>query len=269
MSVTAVPASPLRRFARREWGGLAARVRGALVTRRWRAIPLTLAAVALCATFQAVQNQSWGYQFVQDIGSVRSGDPLLLSLVRTPLSLFVPALDLPVWGALAQILLVFGIAEICLGRWKTLFLAYVATLSGTMYARLGVALGPGSPIGLPEADKHVMDTGPSAAVVGLALYVCRRVGAYWTGGAVVVAMVVEVIVKTNLAGKEHIAALLGVAVLMLIEAAVRRRRKHRGQPRDRGEGAAHDGRAEGAPPHDRAEGAAPHDRGEGAPPIQS
>ncbi|CAM5384410.1 hypothetical protein GCM10010329_13500 [Streptomyces spiroverticillatus] len=234
MTDTAVPVTPLRRFAHREWGELYARVRGALVTRTWRAIPLTLAAVALCATFQVVQNQSWGYQFVQNIGSVRSGDPLLLSLVRTPLSLFVPALDLPVWGALAQILLVFGIAEICLGRRKTLFLAYVATLSGTMYARLGVALGPDNPIGLPAADKHVMDTGPSAAVVGLALYVCWRVGAYWTGTAVVVAMVVEVIVKTNLAGKEHIAALLGVFVLMLVETAVRKGRRG-GQ--DFGEGA--------------------------------
>ncbi|MCX5201689.1 hypothetical protein OG897_09525 [Streptomyces sp. NBC_00237] len=229
MTETAAPASAVRRFAHREWGALYARVRDALRTRKWRAIPLTLLAVALCATFQVVQNQSWGYQFVQDIGSVRSGDPLLLSLVRTPLSLFVPALDLPVWGALAQILLVFGIAEICLGRWKTLFLAYVATLSGTMYARLGVALGPDNPIGLPEGDKNVMDTGPSAAVVGLALYVCWRMGARWTAGAVVVAMVVEVIVKTNLAGKEHIAALLGVFVLMLIEAAVRRSRERGGQ----------------------------------------
>jgi hypothetical protein len=215
----------MRRFAHREWGALYARVREALVTRKWRAIPLTLAAVALCATFQVVQNQSWGYQFVQDIGSVRSGDPLLVSLVRTPLSLFVPALNLPVWGALAQILLVFGIAEICLGRWKTLFLAYVATLSGTMYARLGVALGPDNPIGLPESDRNVMDTGPSAAVVGLALYVCWRTGARWTAGAVVLAMVVEVIVKPNLAGKEHIAALLGVFVLMLVEAAVRKSRR--------------------------------------------
>ncbi|MFI5802906.1 hypothetical protein [Streptomyces sp. NPDC051561] len=228
MSATAVPVSPLRRFARREWGPLYARVRGALVTERWRAIPMTLAAICLTSVFQLVQNQSWGYQFVQNIGAVRAEDPLLLSLLRTPLSLFVPALDLPVWGALAQMLLVFGIAEICLGRWKTLFLAYVASLSGTLYARVGVGLGPDHPIGLPEIDKTVVDTGPSAAVVGLALYVCWRYGARWTAAAVVVAMVIEVIVKTNLAGKEHIAALLGVFVLMLIEAALRRRRERRG-----------------------------------------
>jgi hypothetical protein len=96
-----------------------------------------------------VQNQSWGYQFVQDTGAVRAEDPLWLALLRTPLSLFVPALDLPVWGALAQILLVFGIAEICLGRWRTLVIAYAATLAGTLYARVGIWLGPTARSGCP------------------------------------------------------------------------------------------------------------------------
>ncbi|MFD3516977.1 hypothetical protein [Streptomyces sp. NPDC058657] len=238
MSAGAVPEPWPRRFARREWGPLYARVRAALTARGWRAAWMTLAAVCLTALFQVVQNQSWGYQTVQNIGAVRAEDPLPLALLRTPLSLFVPALDLPVWGALAQVLLVFGIAEICLGRVRTLFLAYVATLSGTLYARVGVALGPDHPAGLPEADKAVVDTGPSAAVVGLALYVCWRYGARWTAGAVVLAMVVEVVVKTNLAGKEHIAALLGVFLLMLAEGALRRRRAAR----------CAQGPGEGAPP---------------------
>lgn len=205
-------------FARREWGQLSGTVRAALVTRRWRAVPMTYAAVCLTALFQVVQNQDWGYQPVQDIGSVRAEDPLWLALLRTPLSLFVPALDLPVWGALAQVLLVFGIAEICLGRWRTLGIAAPATLAGTLYARVGIALGPDNPLGLPASDARVVDTGPSAAVVGLAVYVCWRYGAYWTGGAVVVAMVVEVIVKPNLAGKEHLAAIAGVLVLIAVVA---------------------------------------------------
>ncbi|MFB7585793.1 hypothetical protein [Streptomyces sp. NPDC056169] len=211
------------RFARREWGPLFGTVRTALVVRRWRAVPMTLAAVCLTGLFQLVQNQDWGYQPVQDIGSVRAEDPLWLALLRTPLSLFVPALDLPVWGALAQVLLVFGIAEICLGRWRTLAVAYLATLCGTLYARVAIALGPGTPFGLPASDAQVVDTGPSAAVVGLAVYVCWRYRAWWTGGAVVVAMVVEVFVKPNLAGKEHLAAIAGVLVLIGIEALRERR----------------------------------------------
>ncbi|MFF7774297.1 hypothetical protein ACFZCG_07675 [Streptomyces tanashiensis] len=216
--------SAVRNFARREWGPLFTTARTALVTRRWGAVPMTLAAVSLTALFQVVQNQDWGYQPVQDIGSVRAEDPLWLALLRTPLSLFVPALDLPVWGALAQVLLVFGIAEICVGRWRTLGIAYLATLAGTLYARVGIALGPDSPFGLPASDAQVVDTGPSAAVVGLAVYVCWRYRAHWTGGLVIVAMVVEVMIKANLAGKEHLAAIAAVLVLMAVQA-----RRGRGQ----------------------------------------
>ncbi|MFD0371536.1 hypothetical protein [Streptomyces sp. NPDC059071] len=222
----------LKGFARREWGPLYGTVRTALVTRKWLAIPMTLTAVCLTSVFQIVQNQDWGYQPVQDIGSVRAEDPLGPALLRTPLSLFVPALDLPVWGALAQILLVFGIAEICLGRWRTLVLAYVATLAGTLYARVGIALGPDSPLGLPSSDAQVVDTGPSAAVVGLAVYVCWRYRAWWTGSLVVVAMVVEVMIKNNLAGKEHLAAIAAVLVIIAVQEWRGRRRQRGGvEPR--------------------------------------
>ncbi|MGW1888062.1 hypothetical protein [Streptomyces sp. NPDC001970] len=202
-----------RAFARREWGPLYTTVRTALVTKRWRAVPLTLAAVCLTGLFQLVQNQTWGYRPVQDIGSVRAADPLWLALLRTPLSLFVPALDLPVWGALAQILVVFGISEICLGRMRTLAIAYAATLAGTMYARIGIALGPENPLGLPASDAQVVDTGPSAAVVGLAVHACYRHRAWLTAGLVIVAMVVEILIKNNLAGKEHLAAIAAVLVV--------------------------------------------------------
>ncbi|MEV7197778.1 hypothetical protein AB0N81_39200 [Streptomyces sp. NPDC093510] len=215
--------SALARYARAEWGPLFSTVRDALAARRWRAVPMTLAAVCLTAVFQYVQNQPWGFRFVQDIGCVRAEDPLWLALLRTPLSLFVPALDLPVWGALAQLLIVFGIAEICLGRWRTLLVAYTATLAGTLYARVGIELGPGNPIGLPASDAQVVDTGPSAAVVGLAVLVCWRYRAYFTAALVTVLMVVEVLVKNNLAGKEHLAAIAAVLVLCAIE-AVRHRR---------------------------------------------
>ena len=175
---------------------------------------MTVAAVCLAAVVHVVHHQSWGYRFVEHAGAVRAEDPLWTALARTPLSLFVPALDLPVWGALAQILIVFGIAEICLGRRRTLAIAYLATLAGTLYARVGVALGPDVPLlGLPASDARVVDTGPSAAVVGLAVYVGWRYRAYVTACAVVVAMVVEVLVKENLAGKEHLAAIAAVLVV--------------------------------------------------------
>ncbi|MFE6827692.1 hypothetical protein [Streptomyces sp. NPDC057690] len=204
------------RWARAEWGPLYEAVGVPLVRHRWRAVPMTLAAVCLTSVTQIVQNQAWGYGPVQALGAVQAEDPLGLALLRTPLSLFVPALDLPVWGALAQILLVFGIAELCLGWWRTLVIAYAATLAGTLYARVGIALGPGSPFGLPAADARIVDTGPSAAVVGLAVFLGWRYRAYVTAGAVIVAMVVEVLLKDNLAGKEHLAAIAAVLVLCAV-----------------------------------------------------
>ncbi|MBG0855936.1 hypothetical protein I2W78_29860 [Streptomyces spinoverrucosus] len=207
--------NPLARWARAEWGPLYRTVRDGL---RARAVAMALGAVGLTALLHFVHGQAWGYRFVQNVGAVRAEDPLWLALLRTPLSLFVPALDLPVWGALLQILLVLGIAEICLGRPLTLALAYAATLAGTLYARLGIALGSGHPLGLPASDAQVVDSGPSAAVVGLAVYVGLRHGAYVTAGAVVVAMVVEVLVKENLAGKEHLAAIAAVLVLCAVTA---------------------------------------------------
>ncbi|MEU6281535.1 hypothetical protein [Streptomyces sp. NPDC047028] len=239
---------PLARWARAEWGLLYVSVREPLLKRRLRAVPMTVGAVCLTALLQYVQNQPWGFRLVQDVGAVRAQDPLWQALLRTPLSLFVPALDLPVWGALAQILLVFGIAEVCLGWWRTMGIAYVATLAGTLYARVGIALGPHAPFGLPASDAQVVDTGPSAAVVGLAVFVCWRYGAYVTASAVALAMVVEVLVKENLAGKEHLAALIAVGLLCLVTAArpwygIRRRygirswrRRHRRSGRRAGRG---------------------------------
>ncbi|MFF8912662.1 hypothetical protein ACF08M_04865 [Streptomyces sp. NPDC015032] len=219
------PVRALRGAARREWGPLLATVRAGLTASRLRAIWMTLAAVCLTALLHTVQNQSWGFGAVHALGTVRVEDPLWQALLRTPLSLFVPALDLPVRGALGQILVVFGTAEICLGRRRTLAIAYTATLAGTLYARIGVALGPDGLFGLPASDARIVDTGPSAAVVGLAVYVCCLYRAWFTDALVIAAMVVEVALKNNLAGKEHLAAIAVVLVLCAVT-AIRHRRRH-------------------------------------------
>ncbi|MEU3710101.1 hypothetical protein [Streptomyces catenulae] len=226
-----VRAGVVRRAVAAEWGPLWRAVRGPLAARGLRAIPLTLASVTLTLVLQIVQNQPWGQGPVQAAGAPTAGAPLWLALLRTPLSLFVPALDLPVWGALAQVLVVFGIAEVTLGRWRTLAMAYTATLAGTLYARLGIRLGPGTPVGLPPGDAWVVDTGPSAAVVGLAVFVCWRLRARVTCALVVAAMVGEVVfVKNNLAGKEHIAAVAATLLVCLGWEVAARRRRTAGAP---------------------------------------
>ncbi|MFG2623758.1 hypothetical protein [Streptomyces sp. NPDC048473] len=239
------PVRALGGAARREWGPLVGTVRAGLAASRLRAVPMTLAAVCLTALLHAVQRQWWGVGAVRGLGAVRAEDPLWEALLRTPLSLFVPAPDLPVWGALAQILVVFGAAEICLGRWRTLMIAYVATLAGTLYARIGVALGPDGLFGLPSSDARIVDTGPSAAVVGVAVYVCCVYRAWLTGALVIVAMAVEVVFKNNLAGKEHLAAIAAVLVLCAVAVGRDRRRYLRRRDQDLRTGA---GTRSGAPP---------------------
>ncbi len=216
----------LARWARAEWGLLYVTVREPLAKRRWRAIPMTIGAVLLTALLQFVQNQSWGYQFVQDAGAVRAVDPLWLALLRTPLSLFVPALDLPVWGRA-------GPDPLRVRRRgdRPRPLAHPGhrlrrdPRRHRLYARLGIRLGFDNPFGLPSSDRLVVDTGPSAAVVGLAVFIAWRYGAYVTALAVTAAMAIEVMLKGNLAGKEHLAAIIAVGLLCLISAV-----RHRGRP---------------------------------------
>lgn len=209
--------------ARHEWGPLLRTVRATLAVQRLRAVPMTIAAVCLTALLQVVQNQPWGFGAVHRLGAVRAEDPLWAALLRTPVAVRTGAGPAGL-GALVQILVVFGTAEICLGRWRTLLIAYVATLAGTLYARIGVALGPDSLFGLPASDARVVDTGPSAAVVGLAVYVCYVYRARFTGALVIAAMVAEVFVKDNLAGKEHLVA-IGAVLVLCVRATRRDRRR--------------------------------------------
>ena len=183
---------------------------------------MTLGAVCLTALLQIVQNQSWGYRFVQNIGAVRAEDPLWLALLRTPLSLFVPALDLPVWGALAQILVVFGIAEICLGRWRTLrdrvrrHAGRHAVRAGGRRARPGRACS-----GCPRRTRRSSTPGRRRPWWGSPCSCAGATGPGSPAAVVIAAMVVEVVVKDNLAGKEHLAAIVAVLVLCGVSALAR------------------------------------------------
>lgn len=104
----------------------------------------------------------------------------------------------------------------------------IVQFAGTLYARVGIALGPHHPIGLPASDAQVVDTGPSATVVGLAVFLGWRYGAYVSAGVVIVAIAVEVVLEENLAGKEHLAAVAAVLVLCALAALRQRRSRARG-----------------------------------------
>ncbi|MBC3843793.1 hypothetical protein GXW82_37000 [Streptacidiphilus sp. 4-A2] len=242
MTNTAVPATPprpvrlpgrawrlLRRAAEAEWGALYRALRDGIARRGIAAIPLTLLATTAVLVFYLLQHAPGGAMLVERIGVIQASLPLGVELLRSPLSLFVPAPDLPVWGAAVQVFLVFGIAEITLGRWRTLLFAFLGSLAGTLYARSAVRLGPHAVLGLPYDDAFLRDTGPSAAVVALAVCVAWRYRAWFTGGAVVLGMTLEQVLLPNMAGAEHLAAILcALAASAYGEVVVRQLRRTAG-----------------------------------------
>jgi hypothetical protein len=181
------------------------------------ALSLALVACLGVIFFHAIAQHPTGDKIVRLIGGVRGDLPLWQALLRTPISLYVPALDLPVWAGITQLFLAFALAEVSLGRGRTLAVAYAATLAGTLSVRVMMAMGPGWwGLGLPPEAGQVLDTGPSAAVVGLFTYmsVIRRAPIVFTltGGS----MVWESIAVPNLAGREHLIAVAAAIVLGLL-----------------------------------------------------
>ncbi|MEU6403852.1 hypothetical protein [Streptomyces sp. NPDC046985] len=197
----AIVVDPVRQLARRGLSGLL----------------LAFVAAFGVIFFHALAQPPAGEAAVRILGGVQADLPLWLALLRTPVSLYVPALDLPVWAGITQLFLAFALAELTLGRRRTLFISYATTLAGTLTVRLMIAIGPGwQGLGLPPEIGQVLDTGPSAAVVGLFTYlsVVRRapVVFFLTGGS----MVAESVVKPNLAGREHLIAVAAAILLALL-----------------------------------------------------
>ncbi|MFF1546742.1 hypothetical protein [Streptomyces sp. NPDC058291] len=189
---------------------------------------LLLAVVACLGVifFHAIAQHPAGAKAVRVLGGVQGDLPLWLTLLRTPVSLYVPALDLPVWAGITQLFLAFALAELSLGRRRTLLVAYASTLAGTLSVRVMLAMGPGWwGLGLPPEAGQVLDTGPSAAVVGLFTFlsVVRRAPIVFTltGGS----MVLESIAAPNLAGREHLIAVAAAVVMGLLHERARRGRR--------------------------------------------
>jgi len=196
-----------------------------------RAVPLALCSGAAVAVFALLQHTGPGWWLVEHVAAVYQALPVWLILLRLPLSMFAPAPDLPAWGAVAQVLVVFGVAEIQLGRWRTLLVAMCTNALTTLSARLmwwaGTALG----VGTPQIDAYELDTGPSTVVVALSVYVLLRCRAYTLLAATVLAMALESAVLPDLAGREHLVAVgLGTAAFLLGDRLpVALRDRHAGQ----------------------------------------
>lgn len=166
---------------------------------------------------------AWLQQAHPAIGRVVLGEQASLwwpvAALRLPGSMFAPALRLPMWGALAQVLFCFGLAETHLGRRTTLLVIGLTHAVATASARVFVALGPHAPfhLGLPHWVRWQRDTGPSAAVVGLGTYLGVTLRLPILTTLLVGVMTIETFVKPDLADREHLVAIAlgGVAAIIV------------------------------------------------------
>ncbi|UNO43481.1 hypothetical protein [Streptomyces sp. MST-110588] len=190
----------------------------AVRSRRCAAVPVTCVATSLVVIFHTMALTEPGARLAWLLGGVRVDLPLWLAMARLPLSLFVPAPDLPWWGAVAQVLVVFAVAEVTLGRVKTVVISLTTTAAATLSVRVLIALGPDHVLAVPAAQTHLADTGPSAAVLGLLLCIG------WTRRAPVVFLstlmtgIVECAFTHTLSSRGHVA---GTAAALVCAAVLR------------------------------------------------
>lgn len=140
-------------------------------------------------------------------GAVYASLPLKSELARLPMSLFLPTPYLPLWAASSQILIVFGLGELILGRWLTLMVATVGHFGSSLVVYVLLNSVHGNVLGLTPALAHALDTGPSAATtaVGACLLIAARMRR--CAGLLTLALVAAALIAPGVDGVEHTVAL--------------------------------------------------------------
>jgi hypothetical protein len=194
-----------------------ARLRLVVIT-RWGARGIR--GFALTAVISAAVVVAWlldhtsAHPVVTSCCGERVGGSLSSALIRLPGSLVAPAPMLPVWGSLIQVLLAFGLAEAAVGAFRTTAVVGASQVVATLAGRYFVWYAPVALGGLPASWRTAVDTGPSAATVGLAVYLAIVLGCPRIGGVVIAGIAVAVVFapSSELAWREHLVAILvGVA----------------------------------------------------------
>ncbi|MEV0497058.1 hypothetical protein AB0I84_05655 [Streptomyces spectabilis] len=207
--------SRARAVLRREWRDVGVAAWRELRARGVAGVALALFGTLAMIVLHGLEQIPESDRVVRMLGEVRADQPLWQSLLRTPLSVFIPTREQPPWGGIPRLVIAFGLGQLLIGWRRTLLVAYGATLAGTLGARAMVAIGPGHWAGVPESYAHAVDTGASAAVVGLFTYLAIRFRAPVLCLAFVLPTVIGSVLNPNLAGREHL-----VAVALVATAAV-------------------------------------------------
>lgn len=192
-----------------------------VVARRWRAagwrgFAVVVAVSAGVIVTSVADHGGAGSRLVTACCGERADLPRWIALVRLPGSMIAPSPLLPAWGSIAQVVVVFAIAESAVGRSWALAVAATGHAIATWSTRVVLALPPGSllahAIGLPMSYRSALDTGPSAATVALGVYLAVVLRTPVLGAAFSALIALAYVVHPDLAGREHMVA-LAVGVL--------------------------------------------------------
>lgn len=155
-------------------------------------------------------------------GGVRANLPLWQEIIRLPVSAFVPTPELPLIGAVAQLLIVFSLGEVLLGRRATLLVAALGQLVSSLAARVMILAGTAAMVGLPASQAAVLDTGPSGMTTAVGAWLLVRTRCYGCLTVLGLAIGSLAVAQDNLDGREHfVAYIVGVltaAALPLVRA---------------------------------------------------
>ena len=215
----AVPGPPARLLLRPgvELGRLLGPVCQVLRGRRWSSLTLAGVGSALTVACAAAGRVLHDPHWLTDATAERASLPVTTALERLPGSLFAPTQGLPLWAAVAQLAAAAALAQVVCGAARAVGVGLGAHVTATLVTRLTLAVGPLLPLAMPAATRFVLDTGPSAAALGLAAYVCIRMRC----GALFAVLAAEPVIElwlrpTTLAGHEHLAAVAIGAVVALV-----------------------------------------------------
>jgi len=123
------------------------------------------------------------------------------------MSLFLPTPYLPVWAASGQILLVFGLGELILGRWLTVMVATLGHFGSSLVAFVLLNTVHASVFDLSPALARVLDTGPSAATTAVGACLLIGAGMKRTAWLLSFALIAAALIAPGVDGVEHTVAL--------------------------------------------------------------
>ena len=184
-----------------------------LRTRGWRAVPVTTVLLLVMLSFTLVPTDSAAGSVMRSASAESAVLPWWQAVLRLPASILAPASNLPAWGAFAQVTMIAAAAETLIGWRRMLLVGLITNAAATGAARVMAWLGPNNPAGISAEIASQPDTGPSVFVTAVSIYLCIVQRTPIVRRLTSLAMIAEVSLNPNLAGREHLIGMAAAALL--------------------------------------------------------